>query len=100
MLLRFDPLDILIPNEDARNISFSVWDLGQDVAASADVLGLQTWQCELSFSLNVPVQIIGSNTAVISQPGTSQGYFTLERFEGNSINLEFTATCLSPESGR
>ena len=100
MPLRFDPLDILITNEDARNISFSVWDLGQDVAASADVLGLQTWQCELSFSLNVPVQIIGSNTAVISQPGTSQGYFTLERFEGNSINLEFTATCLSPESGR
>ena len=69
--LRFDPLDILIPNEDARNISFSVWDLGQDIAASQDVLGLQTWQCELSFSLNVPVQMLGSTTAVISAEGTS-----------------------------
>ena len=77
-----------------------MWDLGQDVAASAEVLGVQTWQCDLSFSLNVPVQMIGSNTAIISVPGASEGHFRLERFEGNSTNLEFTATCLSPESGR
>ena len=81
-------------------MSISVWDLGQDIVASAEVLGQQTWECELGFSLNVPVQLVGSKTAVISQPGSSQGYFSLERFDGNSTNLQFAVTCLSPESGR
>ena len=93
-------MDILIPNEDPRNVSFFVWDLGQDIVASSAVLGSQTWQCELSFTLNVPVQLVGSKTSSISQPGAAAGYFSVEKFEGNSTSLQFSATCLSPESGR
>ena len=98
--LRFEPIPILVPNEDPRNVSIFVWDLGQDIAATADVLGEQTWECELSFSLNVPVQLLGSKTTLISQPGASAGFFSVEKFDGSSTNLQFTVTCLSPESGR
>ena len=95
---RFDALDSLIPNSDLLNVTFSIWDMGQDIAASAEVLGIQTWECSLAFTINVPVAIVGQTSAVIAA-GTSNGVYEV-KFEGSGLNLQFTTTCTSPESGR
>ena len=91
-------MDSLIPNSDLLNVTFSIWDMGQDVAASAEVLGIQTWECSLAFTINVPVAIVGQTSAVIAA-GTSNGMYEV-KFEGSGLNLQFTTTCTSPESGR
>ena len=79
-------------------MTFSIWDLGQDVAATPEVLGNQTWECSLAFTINVPVAIVGQTSAVIAA-GTSNGMYEV-KFEGSGLNLQFTTTCTSPESGR
>ena len=99
-ILRFDTLNVLVPNEDPINVTFNVWDLGQDVAASSDVLGEQTWECDLDFSINVPVTIIGGSSSVISAAGESMGVFAVTKFDGTGTNLMFEAYCTSPETGR
>merc|ERR1712032_28948 len=86
-----------IPAANIR-VTFSIWDMGQDVAASAEVLGIQTWECSLAFTINVPVAIVGQTSAVIAA-GTSNGMYEV-KFEGLGLNLQFTTTCTSPESGR
>ena len=91
-------MDDLIPNSDLLNVTFSVWDMGQDVAASAEVLGNQTWECSLAFTINVPVAIVGETSTVVPA-GASNGTFEV-KFEGSGLNLQFTTTCTSPESGR
>merc|ERR1712037_1057597 len=96
--VKFDSLDSLIPNSDLLNVTFSIWDMGQDVAASPEVLGIQTWECSLAFTINVPVAIVGQTSAVIAA-GTSNGMYEV-KFEGSGLNLQFTTTCTSPESGR
>ena len=97
---RFDDINLLLPNGDALDVTFSVWDEGQDVAAASEVLKNQTWECELAFSINVPVSIIGQTDTIISQPGSSSGVFAITKFEGSGTNLQLVATCTSPESGR
>ena len=97
---RFDDVNLLLPNGDALDVTFSVWDEGQDVAAASEVLKNQTWECELAFSINVPVSIIGQTDTIISQPGSSSGVFAITKFEGSGTNLQLVATCTSPESGR
>lgn len=91
-------MDSLIPNSDLLNVTFSIWDMGQDVAASPEVLGIQTWECSLAFTINVPVAIDGQTSAVIAA-GTSNGVYEV-KFDGSGLNLQFTTTCTSPESGR
>ena len=97
---RFDDINLLLPNGDALDVTFSVWDEGQDVAAASEVLKNQTWECELAFSINVPVSIMGETDTIISQPGSSSGVFAITKFEGSGTNLQLVATCTSPESGR
>ena len=97
---RFDDINLLLPNGDALDVTFSVWDEGQDVAAASEVLKNQTWECELAFSINVPVSIMGETDTIISQPGSSSGVFAITKFEGSGTNLRLVATCTSPESGR
>ena len=97
---RFDDINLLLPNGDALDVTFNVWDEGQDVAASSEVLKNQTWECELAFSINVPVSIMGQTDTIISQPGSSSGVFAITKFEGSGTNLQLVATCTSPESGR
>merc|ERR1712203_1037664 len=96
--VKFATLDDLIPNSDLLNVTFSVWDMGQDIAASTDVLGNQTWECSLAFTINVPVAIVGEASTVVPA-GASNGTFEV-KFEGSGLNLQFTTTCTSPESGR
>merc|ERR1711963_431112 len=96
--VKFERLDDLIPNSDLLNVTFSVWDMGQDIAASAEVLGNQTWECSLAFTINVPVAIVGETSTVVLA-GASNGTFEV-KFEGSGLNLQFTTTCTSPESGR
>lgn len=98
--LRFDDLNVLVPNGDPLNLTFNVWDLGQDVAATSDVLQNQTWECELGFSINVPVSIIGETAHIITNPGSAAGVFAITKFEGSGTSIQFMATCLSPETGR
>ena len=97
---RFDDINLLLPNGDALDVTFNVWDEGQDVAAASEVLKNQTWECELAFSINVPVSIMGQTDTIISQPGSSSGVFAITKFEGSGTNLQLVATCTSPESGR
>ena len=97
---RFDDINLLLPNGDALDVTFNVWDEGQDVAAASEVLKNQTWECELAFSINVPVSIMGETDTIISQPGSSSGVFAITKFEGSGTNLQLVATCTSPESGR
>ena len=97
---RFDDINLLLPNGDALDVTFNVWDEGQDVAASSEVLKNQTWECELAFSINVPVSIMGQTDTIISQPGSSSGVFAITKFEGSGTNLQLVATCTSPESER
>ena len=97
---RFEDLNILVPNKDPLNLAFNVWDVGQDIAATSDVLGEQTWECELSFSVNVPITIIGETDHVISVAGSNSGVFAITKFEGSGTSLQFEAECTSPESGR
>ena len=68
------------------------------IAASAEVLGNQTWEGSLAFTINVPVAIIGETSTVVPA-GASNGTFEV-KFEGSGLNLQFTTTCTSPESGR
>merc|ERR1711963_510423 len=96
--VKFETLDDLIPNSDLLNVTFSVWDMGQDMAASTDVLGNQTWECSLAFTINVPLAIVGETSTVVPA-GASNGTFEV-KFEGSGLNLQFTTTCTSPESGR
>jgi len=96
--VKFETLDDLIPNSDLLNVTFSVWDMGQDIAASTEVLGNQTWECSLAFTINVPVAIVGETSTVVPA-GASNGTFEV-KFEGSGLNLQFTTTCTSPESGR
>jgi len=98
--IKFDDINLLLPNGDALDVTFSVWDEGQDVAAASEVLKNQTWECELAFSINVPVSIMGETDTIISQPGSSSGVFAITKFEGSGTNLQLVATCTSPESGR
>ena len=84
--VKFDPIYPLIPNLDILNATFSIWDLGVDAAASAEVLGAQTWECSLAFSLNVPVGIVGSTVATISTPGANNGIFPVS-FTGRGGRL-------------
>ena len=79
-------------------MTFSIWDMGQDIAASSDVLGNQTWECSLAFTINVPVAIVGQTSAAIAA-GASNGVYEV-KFDGSGLNLVFTTTCTSPESGR
>ena len=97
---RFDDLNVLVPNGDPLNLTFSVWDLGQDIAATSDVLKNQTWECELSFTINVPVAIVGETTNIISTPGSGAGVFAITKFEGTGTNIQFEAKCTSPDTGR
>ena len=97
---RFDDINLLLPNGDALDVTFNVWDEGQDVAAASEVLKNQTWECELAFSINVPVTIMGQTDTIISQPGSSSGVFAITKLEGSGTNLQLVATCTSPESGR
>ena len=97
---RFDDLNILVPNKDPLNLAFNVWDVGQDIAATSDVLGEQTWECELSFTVNVGIAIIGETDHVISVAGSNSGVFAITEFEGSGTSLQFEAECTSPESGR
>ena len=39
---KFSVLDSLIQNADLLNVTFSIWDLGQDIAASPEWLRTQT----------------------------------------------------------
>lgn len=96
---KFGVLDSLIPNSDLLNVTFSIWDLGQDIAASPEVLGTQTWECSLAFSINVPVAIVGTTSATISEAGANTGVFEV-KFEGSGLNLQFVISCESPETGR
>merc|ERR1712227_466608 len=64
------------------------------------VLGAQTWECDLDFSINVPVTIVGETSVVISIPGSSFGSFAINKFEGSGTNIQFEVVCTSPESGR
>ena len=111
---KFGVLDSLIPNSDLLNVTFSIWDLGQDIAASPEVLGTQTWECSLAFSINVPVAIVGATSATISDgtqtkrpflsdtlisAGANTGVFEV-KFEGSGLNLQFVISCESPETGR
>ncbi len=84
---RFDDLNVLVPNGDSLNLTFSVWDLGQDIAATSDVLKNQTWECELSFTINVPVAIVGETSHIISNPGSGAGVFVITKFEGSGTNI-------------
>ena len=97
---RFDDLNVLVPNGDPLNLTFSVWDLGQDIAATSDVLKNQTWECELTFTINVPVAIVGETAHIISSPGSGDGVFAITKFEGSGTSIQFMATCTSPDSGR
>ena len=97
---RFDDLNVLVPNGDSLNLTFSVWDLGQDAAATSEILKNQTWECELSFTINVPVAIVGETTHIISNPGFGAGVFVITKFEGSGTNIQFMATCNSPDTGR
>jgi len=97
--VRFDTIDSLIPNADVLNATFNIWDEGQDIAATPEVLGNQTWECYLTFSRSVPVKLVGSTNHDITQGGSSAGMFAI-RFEGSAVNVQFVATCSSPESGR
>ena len=90
----------MVPNKDPLNLGFNVWDIGQDIAATADVLGEQTWECELGFSVNVGVTIIGETDHVISTPGSNAGVFAITKFEGSGTSIQFEAECTSPETGR
>ena len=89
-----------MPNEDPLNVAFNVWDLGQDIAASSDVLGSQTWECDLGFTINVPVTIIGETSSTISTAGSNLGSFAITKFEGTGTSLQLQAECTSPETGR
>jgi len=97
--VKIDTLDSLIPNSDLLNVTFSIWDLGQDVVASPEVLGAQTWECSLRFTINVPVAFVGSTSAAIAEAGAATGVFSV-KFEGSGLNLQFETTCESPETGR
>ena len=97
---RFDDLNVLVPNGDPLNLTFSVWDLGQDIAATSDVLKNQTWECELTFTINVPVVIVGETAHIISSPGSGDGVFAITKFDGSGTNIQFMATCTSPDTGR
>jgi len=97
--VRFDMIDSLVPNADVLNATFNIWDEGQDIAATPQVLGTQTWECSLAFSRTVPIKLVGSTNHDILQAGSSAGVFAI-RFEGSAVNIQFVATCSSPESGR
>merc|ERR1712106_693471 len=97
--VKFDTIDSLVPNSDVLNATFNIWDEGQDIAATPEVLVNQTWECSLKFSRTVPIKLVGTTNHDIKQAGTSQGVFAI-RFEGSAVNIQFTATCFSPESGR
>merc|ERR1712032_1773389 len=75
---------------EGYELEFSISDMGQDIAASAEVLGIQTWECSLAFTINVPVAIVGQTSAVIAA-GTSNGIYEV-KFEGSGLNLQFTTT--------
>ena len=97
---RFEDINILVPNADPLNLTFNIWDLGQDTAATSDVLNTQTWECELDFSVNVGITIEGETDYIISTPGSSRGSFSISKFGGSGTNLQLEAICTSPESGR
>jgi len=97
--VKFDPVNTLVPNADELKLPFHMWDLGQDIEATSTVLKNQTWDCDLKFSINVPVLLKGTTTTTISEVGTSAGFF-LVKFEGSSLNVNLMATCASPETGR
>jgi len=98
--VKFEDLQLLVPNADPLNLTFNVWDLGQDTAASPEVLNTQTWECELDFSVNVGITIEGETDHVISTPGSSSGSFAISKFGGSGTNLQLEAICTSPETGR
>jgi len=97
--VKFDTLDLFIPNADTLNVTFNIWDLGVDVLATSDVLGTQTWTCDLTFSINIPVTIVGSTTSSITQAGGTTGLFSVS-FKGSALNAVLVTTCQSPETGR
>merc|ERR1719348_363509 len=98
--VKFEDINILVPNADPLNLTFNVWDLGQEPAATSDVLNTQTWECELDFSVNVGITIEGETDYIISTPGSSSGSFSISKFGGSGTNLQLEAICTSPESGR
>ena len=65
--VRFDAIDSLIPNADVLNATFNIWDEGQNIAATPEVLGSQTWECSLAFSRTVPIKLMGSTNHDITQ---------------------------------
>ena len=65
--IKFDKIDVLVPNSDVLNATFSIWDLGQDIIASPEVLKNQTWECSLAFSSSVPIKLLGSASFVIKE---------------------------------
>ena len=87
-----------MPNADTLNVTFSVWDLGQDLQAEPGVLGNASWECSLGFSRVVPVRLVGSTLSSLPASAAS-GLFAV-RFEGQAVNVEFVASCTSPELGR
>merc|ERR1719186_1067902 len=58
--VNFDTIDSLVPNSDVLNATFNIWDEGQDIAATPEVLVNQTWECSLKFSRTVPIKLIGT----------------------------------------
>merc|ERR1711963_1253944 len=69
--VKFETLDDLIPNSDLLNVTFTIY---------------------------VPLAIVGETSTVVPA-GASNGTFEV-KFEGSGLNLQFTTTCTSPESGR
>ena len=65
--VKFDTIDSLVPNSDVLNATFNIWDEGQDIAATPEVLVNQTWECSLKFSRTVPIKLVGTTNHDIKQ---------------------------------
>jgi len=85
-------------NEDVA-VPFHIFDLGQKVKASPEVLKGLTWDCTLGWPINTPVQIDGKRTYAIDTAGNNTGEFMV-KFKNSKVAVALEAECSAREELR
>ena len=67
MGLVLDALSEQIQENEEVAVPFHIYDLGQNVKATPEVIGDLTWDCTLGWPINIPVTIDGKKATAIEQ---------------------------------
>ena len=63
-----------VPDNEDILIKYYIYDLGQNMKATPDIIGNVTWECSLAWAINTPVEIVGEKDTFIAEGKSKKKY--------------------------